>query len=742
MYQKEGGIMTEKQITKLLNSLSLEEKIGEITQIYGGEFINDVEITGEKNSEYTQQDLALCGSTLGVCDPEKIIKIQKKHMENHPHKIPMLFMADIIHGYSTIFPIPLAQGCTFNEELVEKLNRLTAKETAPSGLHVTFSPMVDLARDARWGRVAESYGEDCVLSARLGAAAVRGYQGEDLSNQGTVAACVKHFAAYGAVEGGREYGVVDISERSLRQDYLPSYKAACEADCAMLMSAFNAIGGDPASGSEFLLKDILRDEWSWQGTVISDWSSVYLMKSHGISADDAVLAQKAVKGRLAIEMCSSCYKNGIKTLLDSGRITTEELDRLVLDVLNLKNKLGLFENPYRFADKEALELSVNCEETRKAAAESVCEASVLLKNEGILPLQREEKIAFIGPYVNNPNILGMWVIGGIDRPQAQTVQSALEEKYPQNSFSFCQGSKIYGTEQAREVEFFSVAEDMEADPLMRERLISEAVETAKSCDKVVMLLGEHVRAAGELAAKAHITLPHIQTELFRRVSRVNQNIVTVLFNQRPLDICEIAEGSKALLDIWFPGTMGAKALTEMLFGESAPTGRLAMSFPYTVGQCPIYYNQLPTDHSAEYQTHFATGYADCPNTPYYAFGQGITYTDFAYGELELEREEIGANEALQAKIKVTNTGARDGFETVQLYIRDMEASVSRPLKELKDFKKIFIKAGETVEVAFEITPESLKIYDINMNYVAEKGTFRVFIGHDSLVNEYKTFTLK
>ncbi len=735
--------MTEKKILELIGKLSIEEKIGEITQIPGGEFINDVEMTGERNTEYTETDLALCGSTLGICNPETIKKIQKKHIENHPHKIPMLFMADIIHGYSTIFPIPLAQGCSFDEALVEKLNQLTAEETAPSGLHITFSPMVDLVRDARWGRVAESYGEDTFLNSRLSAAAVRGYQGEKLTDEGTIGACVKHFAAYGAVEGGREYGVVDISERSLRQDYLPPYKAACDADSAMVMSAFNAVGGDPASGSKFLLNDILRDEWNWKGAVISDWSSVHLMKSHGISTDEAVLSEKAVKARLAIEMCSTCYKNGIKPLLDEGKITMEELDLLVYDVLNLKNKLGLFENPYRFADKDSLEKAVNREETRRIAKESVCQSSVLLKNDGALPLKNKgEKIAFIGPYLENDNILGTWVIGGIDRPNARTVKSVLDSEFPQNEFIYANGCKIYGKEQSREVEFFSEAEDMETNDKLREKLINEAVEAAKDCDTVVMLLGEHVRAGGELAAKAHITLPDIQLELFRRVRRANKNIVTVILNQRPLDICEIAENSKALLDIWFPGTMGAEALVDMLFGKDAPTGRLSMSFPYTVGQCPIYYNTLPTDHSLEYQTHFATGYVDCPNVPFYAFGEGLTYTDFSYGEIELSKSEINMNENLTAKVKITNIGERDGFETVQLYIRDMAASVSRPLKELKGFKKIFVEKGETAEISFEINSEMLKIYDINMNYVAEKGDFRVFIGHDSRVEKYKTFELK
>lgn len=731
--------MTRQEILELIKELSLEEKIGEITQIGGAHFKNDVEITGEANSTYTTEQLAISGSTLGICDPDVIRKIQKKHIETHPHHIPMLFMADIIHGFSTVFPIPLAQGCSFDEELVEKLNRLTAMETAPSGLHITFSPMVDLVRDARWGRVAESYSEDVLLNSKMAAAAVKGYQGNSLTDEGTIGACVKHFAAYGAPEGGREYGVVDISDRSLRQDYLPPYKAACDADSAMLMSAFNAVGGDPASGSKKLLSDILRDEWKWEGTVISDWSSIHLMKSHGISKDDAVLAELAVKGRIGVEMCSTCYMNGIEKLLDDGRITMEELDQIVFDVLNLKNKLGLFENPYRFADAEKLRATVNLPETREEARKAVAQTSVLIKNEGALPLgEKSGKIAFIGPYLNNSKILGCWVIGGVERPEAETVKSVLDRRFAGNNFAYADGCMVYGEEQRMEVEFNSVqAEMMNADD--REEWISKAVETAKDCDTVVLLLGEHVSAGGELSSHAFINIPDIQTELLRRVHAVNKNIVTVLFNQRPLDIRELSAKSKALLDVWFPGTMGAQAIVDMLFGEASPSGRLSMSFPYAVGQCPIYYNPLPTDHSLEYQTHFATGYNDCPNTALYPFGHGLTYTEFKYGELKLSKDTMTASETLTAEIEITNTGDRDGLETVQLYMRDMEASVSRPMKELKGVKKVLIPKGETVKVSFEISEDMMRIYDINMNYVTESGEFRVFIGHDSLVEEYKSF---
>lgn len=733
--------MTKQELQALLNDLSIEEKIGEISQTVGSYFIKDVEgaLTDHK---YSDEHLALMGSTFNVGDPELINRIQKKHIENHPHHIPMMFMGDICHGFSTIFPVALAQGCSFDPELVKKVAKLTAMESSVCGIHINYAPAADVSRDARWGRAVESYGEDVYLNCRMAEASVKGYQNDDLDKEGTMGACFKHFAGYGAVEAGREYGVVDVSERSLRQDYLPPYKAACDAGAVMAMAAFNAISGVPCNGSQYLLQKILRDEWKWDGAVISDWGSLNFLRCHGITHQYPEMAEIGVKSRMAIEMCSQCYWNGMKTALENGKITMEEIDRLVFDVLNLKNKLGLFENPYRFADPEKLKEVKDLPSTRAEAQKMVCESSVLLKNDGILPLENKgQKIAFVGPYVDNDDILGYCVIGGIDRPNAQTVKSALEERFEKNNFVYADDCKMFGNEDQRLVEFLELQDEMMNDA-DREAAIAKAVEAVRDCDTVVMLIGEHRKMGGELAARTEITVPEIQMELFRRVSRVNDNIVTVLFNQRPMDIVEISEKSKALLDVWFPGTMGAQAIVDMLFGVEAPSGKLTMSFPYTVGQCPIYYNSLPTDHSTEFHDHHATGYIDCPTEPYYPFGYGLTYTDFSYSKVKINQTEMTANETITAEVEVTNTGKRDGYEAVQLYLRDMDASVSRPYKELKGFKKVFIKSGETVKVTFDITVDLLKIYDVNMDYVAEPGEFRVFAGPNCLVSEYETFYLK
>lgn len=734
--------MLEKDLQKLLNEMSLMEKIGELSQI-PGEFFHEVEVaTGSNDTlDYPLELVNSIGSTLNVKTPEFIIEVQKQHIERHPHHIPMLFMLDIIHGLHTTFPVPLAQACSFNPDLVEKIARATAKESCVSGYHVTFSPMVDLSRDARWGRVTESSGEDPYLNSVMAAAAVRGYQSDNLSKEGTISACVKHFAAYGAVEGGREYGSVEVSERSLRQYYLPSYKAACDAGSGMLMCAFNAIGGVPATADKHLLNDILRKEWGWQGAVITDYGSLNNMESHRISNNDEELSRLALEATVDIEMCIGRYAKGIPNLLKKGKITMEQIDKSVWRVLNLKNRLGLFENPYHFADPEKAKEIIRNEEMMTIAREAVSETSVLLKNDDkILPLKKERKIAFIGPFLNETRTLGAWTAE--PKYGAETMSSVLQRLYPDCNFIYEEGCKIMGTEQG-EFLYYSFTEELDYDstPIVRKKKIAKAVKAAKSADTVVMFLGEHPYVGGELSSRVELDIPKIQQELFNAVAKVNDNIVVVLYNHRPLDLREITAKSKAILDVWFPGTKGSEAITDMLFGNTAPTGRITMSFPRCVGQSPIYYNMLPTDHSPEFVTFFTTGYRDCLTEPLYYFGEGLTYTDFEYGEIKLDKKTLAEDETLTASIEVKNIGDRDGYETVQLYICDVFASVSRPNKELKGFKRVGIKKGETVNVEFTLTPDDLRFYNVDLENIWEEGEIKVFIGHDSRCKNYKIFDL-
>ena len=731
--------MLEKDLRKLLSEMSLMEKIGELHQMPGEYYYNDAVATGENSTlNFPQEIVDTAGSTLNVRTPELIIEVQKKHMERHPHHIPMLFMLDIIHGLHTTFPVPLAQACSFDPEMVEKMASAAAKEACVSGQHVTFSPMVDLVRDARWGRVTESSGEDPYLHSVMAAAVVKGYQGDDLSKEETVCACVKHFAAYGGVEGGREYGSVDVSERTLRQYYLPPYKAACDAGSGMIMCAFNAIGGVPATADKHLMKDILRDEWGYDGVVITDYGSMNNMQSHHISDSDEELARLALEATVNIEMCIGRYAKGLPEALKNGKITMEQIDARVWEVLKLKNRLGLFENPFRFADPEKAKEIIRNEEIMKLALDSVNKTSVLLKNDGkILPLNDKKRIAFIGPYLNEANILGAWT--AYPDYETETIEAILKNRFKNADFIYDKGCAMVGEEQP-DNDFCNIT-DFEADPVSRREKIENAVKIAEKADVVVMLLGEHPRFGGELASRVNIDIPIIQQELFRAVSAVNDNIVTVLFNHRPLDLREISNKSKAILDVWFPGTKGAEGIVNMLFGDTAPEGRLTMCFPRSVGQCPIFYNMLPTDHSPEFVTHYVTGYIDSPIEPLYSFGEGMTYTDFEYGEIVLDKSKLRPGESLTASVTVKNVGGRDGSETVQLYIRDVYASVSRPVKELKGFKKVQVKAGETVNVEFALTCDDLRFHNAQMEYVWEPGEINLFIGKSSLCTEYKTFEL-
>lgn len=731
--------MLEKDLKKLLDDMSLMEKIGELHQI-PGEFYNKNEnATGENATlEFSQEIVDTAGSTLNVRTPELIIEVQKEHMKRHPHHIPMMFMLDIIHGLHTTFPVPLAQACSFDPELVERIAGATAKESCVSGYHVTFSPMADLSRDARWGRVTESYGEDPYLNSVMAAAVVKGYQGEDLSKEGTISACVKHFAAYGGVEGGREYGSVDISERTLRQYYLPAYKAACDAGSGMVMSAFNAIGGVPATADKHLMKEILREEWGYDGVVITDYGSMTNMQSHRISDCDEELARLALDATINIEMCVGRYVKGLPEALKNGRITMEQIDARVWEVLKLKNRLGLFENPFRFADPEKAKKIIRSEEMFELARESVNKTSVLLKNEEkLLPLHAKKKIAFIGPYLEETNILGAWT--AYPDYGAETLKTILQRRFGNADFTYAKGCTMVGEEQPDNA--FCNITDFESDYAARKEKIATAVRIAKEAEIVVLFLGEHPRFGGELASRVHIDLPIIQQELFREVADVNDHIVTVLFNHRPLDLQEISTKSQALLDVWFPGTKGAEGIVDMLFGDMAPEGRLTMCFPRSVGQVPIFYNMLPTDHSPEFVTHYVTGYIDSPIEPLYSFGEGLTYTEFEYGELVLDKSKLRMGETLTASVTVKNIGDRDGSETVQLYIRDVYASVSRAVKELKRFKKVAIKAGESVNVEFTLTCDDFRFHNVQMEYVWEPGEIQVFIGKNSLCTEYKTFEL-
>lgn len=732
--------MRTDELKRLLSEMSLEEKIGQMIQI-PGYFFEDGHLTGPAlEMGLENEDLYLAGSLLSVIGAEKIVSLQKTFMEKQPHHIPMLFMADIINGYRTVYPIPLAQGCSFDPDLAERCASVAARESTVSGLHVTFSPMADLVRDARWGRVMESTGEDAYLNGEMAAAMVRGYQGSDLAEKGRIAACLKHFAGYGAPDGGRDYNTVELSPRTLLDDYLPAYQRAVEAGTAMVMTSFNTLDRIPSSANKWLLQTILREQMGFEGVIISDWGALFELLNHGIAADLEEAARLSIQAGVDIDMSSPVYPKALKKLVDAGIVPVELIDLAAWRILELKNKLGLFENPCKDASAEAEQKVLLCPEHRQIAQEAAEKSFVLLKNDGdTLPLDLHASVACIGPYWDTNKLKGAWSIFAEDEDCA-TLKEVFE-KLPFPSIQFAEGCAIAdpGTfivafRETKEIDF--------PDP---EKALAEAVKLARSADQVVLALGEHRETTGEGASHGNLTLPECQLRLLKEVAAVNPNVTVVLFTGRPLDIRAVQQYAKAILVAWMPGTEGAKALARVLTGEVAPSGRLSMAFPYCVGQVPIHYNQMRTGrpfHGDYRKERFFSKYLDIPNEPLYPFGFGLTYTSFAYSPMTLDQTALRAGETLHASVRVTNTGKRTGTETVQLYIRDVAGSVTRPIRELKGFRKIALEPGASQKITFEITEDMLRFHDIHMNFTSEPGAFEVYIGPDSTTENKGTFILQ
>jgi beta-glucosidase len=715
-WRKKVNNLFNTDINDLLANMTLQEKIGQLTQLLPN-FIKSSAagaITGPMlEMGITKENINNVGSVLATTSAEEVIEIQKVFLENNKKKIPLMFMADVIHGFRTIFPIPLAIGCSWDMELAEKVAEISAREAASAGISVTFSPMVDLVRDPRWGRVMESTGEDPYLNSLFGRAFVRGYQGQNLMDKDRIAACVKHFAAYGAPEGGREYNTVDMSERVLREYYLPSYKAALDEGSRMLMTSFNTVDGIPASGNKYLMKDILRDEWSFDGVVISDWAAVLELMVHGVAEGKKEAAKLALEAEVDIEMMTSCYVEHAEELIKEGKINIDQIDRCVYRILKLKEELGLFEDPYRGVTVEREKKVLLCEEHRKSAREIAAASMVLLKNEGILPLSRDKKIAVIGPLADNKEILGFWICTG-KAEEAVTLKEGLIDKVAKENILYSKGCGITdGTDEELE----------------------EAVVTAKAADIVILALGEKHEKVGEGASRANIELEGRQMELTRRILELKKPTVAVLFNGRPLDIRELMSTCPAVLEAWFPGTEGGNAVSDIIFGDVNPSGRLTMSFPYALGQIPVYYNNLNTGRpklSEDNDKRFVSAYMDIPNSPLLPFGFGLSYSKFEYNDFKLDKVSFSKGEVIKASVIVRNSGSFTGVETVQLYIRDLYGSVVRPLKELKSFKRVKLAPGEEQVIEFEIKDEMLRFYNSKLEYKSEPGKFRAMVGRNSV----------
>lgn len=716
--------MEDKKVKELLNEMTLEEKIGQLSQISGEPYLSDnFEITGPMAEMGIPDNLvSVAGSILGASGAVANKTIQDKYLEQSRLKIPLLFMADIIHGYKTIFPIPLGIGATWSTTLAKESAYVSAVEAAVSGVHVTYSPMVDLVRDPRWGRVMETTGEDKYLNERFAEAYVKGYQGESYSEPYAIASCVKHFAAYGAPEGGRDYNTVNMSERQLREDYLSAYKAAIDAGTELVMTSFNVVDGIPSTGNKWLLNDVLREEWGFDGVVISDWGAVKELIPHGVAADEEEAAYKAMNATMDIEMMTFTYSKYLKKLISEDRVSEKLLDEAVMRILTLKNKLGLFENPYRAADESEEKEKIFSDDHRSTALEVAEESLVLLKNNGILPFENtKQTVALIGPFSKGENMLGAWSWRG-EPEKATSLLDCLTEELPKGSLRYSEGSSITET---------------------TEEMLKEAEETASQSDVIVVALGESADMSGEAASRTDITLPAAQEKLIKRLAKLNKPVITVLFNGRPLDLNAIEPHSDALLEAWFPGTEGGQAITNCLTGKVNPSGKLPMSFPESVGQIPVYYNHFNTGRPVEttVDKKYCSKYIDSSNYPKYAFGYGLSYTTFDYSEITLSKNNLSANDSIEAEVTVTNSGKVAGKEVVQLYIRDLVGEVVRPMKELKGFKKIALEPGESEKVSFSISEDMLRYVHADLKTYSDEGEFEVFIGGNSLTERVQKFKL-
>ncbi|MGL5296595.1 MAG: glycoside hydrolase family 3 N-terminal domain-containing protein [Culicoidibacterales bacterium] len=703
--------MNTQKIESLMLQMTRQEKISQLLQL-SPDLFSAVKGAGEVTGPMADlgidaEAIANCGSVLGTMDAKQMIAIQKHHLENNRLKIPLLFMGDVIHGYKTIFPVPLALGSTWNPEVAKQVARTSAIEASLGGLHLTFSPMVDLVRDARWGRVMESTGEDPYLNSLFAKSFVQGYQDTDLKANTSIAACVKHFAAYGAPEGGRDYNTVDMSERIMRQFYFPAYKAAIDAGCQTLMTAFNVVDGMPASGNEWLMREVLRDEWNFKGVTISDWNAIKEMLPHGVARNEKEAAEYAIKAGVDVEMMTACYETHLDELINENVVDETLLNEAVYRILKLKDDLGLFDNPYKNVNIEAESNLVTHAEHRNQAAEVATKSIVLLENDGILPLQMDNKtIALIGPFADNKDVLGPWSWQG-ETEHAVTLKEGLSKIC--SNLIYERGCSVDGNES----DFHLV------------------LEIADKADVIIVALGEDSLMSGEAGSRTNLELPGKQLELLKTLATLKKPIIGILFNGRPLVLTEVRQYVNALFEAWFPGTEAGTALAKLITGIASPQARLTMSFPYATGQVPIYYNHLNTGRpkpDTEKHDRYVTHYLDCPNTPLYPFGYGLTYTQFEYGQVKVNKEKFTRDEQVIISVDIKNSGQREGTETVQLYIHDCVASVARPVKELKKFNQITLNAGEEKTIEFILTATDLEYLNRKLETAVDNGEFGIYVG--------------
>lgn len=725
------------KVDELLSKMTLEEKIGQLNQ-----YTSRWEMTGPAPQGKGEQELlemirkGQVGSMLNVTGALATRNAQELAVKNSRLGIPLIFGYDVIHGYKTMFPIPLATAASWDPSAAELSARVAATETAASGVHWTFAPMVDIARDARWGRIMEGAGEDPYLGAKMAAAQVKGFQGNDLSEENTIAACAKHFAAYGFVEAGRDYNTVEITENTLRNIVLPPFKACTDAGVATFMNAFNEIGGVTATANKHLVRDILKGEWGFNGFVVSDWNSIGEIYDHGMARDKKEAALIAMKAGCDMDMEGNAYISHLKELVDEGRIDEAMIDDAVRRILTLKFELGLFDDPFRYSDPNKGKILLS-EEHLKAAREVARKSIVLLKNEKqLLPLKKSgQKIALIGDLADDKDSpLGSWRAQAVTGSAVSLLEGMRNAVQDQGSLTFEQGPVFI----ANAPQFTQHLQFNENDLTG----IDQAVELAKRSDVVVLALGENCFQTGEGRSQTEIGLKGVQQQLLEAVYAANKNIVVVLMNGRPLVIDWMAEHVPAIVETWHLGSESGNAIADVLFGNYNPSGKLPVSFPRSVGQCPIYYNHKNTGRPLDTGSVFWSHYTDQSNEPLFPFGFGLSYTTFGYTDLKLSSSEMRSGERLKISVNLANTGKQEGTEVVQLYIRDLYGSVTRPVKELKGFKRISLNPGEHCTVEFEISVQDLAFYTADGEWKAEPGNFYLWVGANSNEGLKGEFSLK
>lgn len=733
---------TIPEVEELLKNMTLEEKIGQLNLLTPGGGV----ATGSVVSEDVESKIKAgnVGGVFGVSSPEKVRQAQEIAVKNSRLGIPLLIGADIIHGYKTTYPIPLGLSSSWDMELIKQGAQMAAKEATADGINWNFSPMVDIARDPRWGRIAEGAGEDPYLGSQIAKAMVEGYQGEDLTQPATMMATVKHMALYGAPEAGRDYNSVDMSRLKMFNEYLPPYKAAVDAGVGSVMTSFNDIDGIPASGNKWLLTDLLRNRWGFNGFVVSDYTSVNEMIAHGMGDLQAVSAM-AINAGLDMDMVGEGFLTTLKKSVDEGKVSEEQITKAARRILEAKHKLGLLKDPYLYSDESRPERDILTDDNRSLARKAATRSFVLLKNHNnVLPLAKNSNIALVGPLANNKNnMLGTWAPTG--NPQLSVpILEGLKNVAPDAKIDYAKGSNISNDSSfAKKVNVFG--ERIQISDESPETLLKEALDLANSSDVIVAVVGEATEMSGEAASRTDITIPDAQKKLIRELVKTGKPVVLVLMSGRPLDISEEIALPVSILQIWHPGVEAGNAVADVLFGDYNPSGKLTNSWPRSVGQIPIHYRMKttgrPGPENGDFQK-FKTNYLDSPNSPLLPFGFGLSYTQFEYSDIKASSNELNANGTIELSATITNTGDRDGEEVVQLYIHDKVRSVTPPGKELKGFKKIALKKGESRTVTFTITAEDLKFYNSQIEYVFEPGEFEFFIAGSSDADFAGSFTLK